>query len=234
VPNLFNIGIEEATNVGSVVFSPDGKALATGQSYRNHYRGEPGEIRIWDLMTGDLVQKIEAHRDGIVKFAYSPDGTLLASATDREIKVWDCQSWGLTDSFQKHGTAAAVALAFSPDGRYLANGGGWCTGLQDIMFRDLVRKSNSSPLEMENDKAFVVSIRFSNDGQTFAVGGQYSRPFVSRHCVKLWNWKTGKCCGVFPSRDTSWAVGFSPDSKWFYELDQPRSLKVWEVAAGCH
>src|SRR5262249_48119660 len=56
-PNLFGQRAEEeneASNVGTAEFSPDGTVLATGHYYHDHLGGGPGEIRVWNLETGDL------------------------------------------------------------------------------------------------------------------------------------------------------------------------------------
>ncbi len=68
--------------VSGVVFSPDGKVLASGNS-------SDKTIKIWDAANGNLLQTLTGHNDSIVGLAFSPDGkTLISSSLDNTIKVW--------------------------------------------------------------------------------------------------------------------------------------------------
>jgi len=63
-----------------VVFSPDGKTLAT--------RGEDKTVRLWNVLTGQemLAFPTEHFIDGL---AFAPHGKLLAAALhDGTIKIW--------------------------------------------------------------------------------------------------------------------------------------------------
>ncbi len=64
-----------------LTFSPDGQLLALS---------ERGTIRLWNPATGESVRQFEAHRDDIWALAFSPDGSLLASAgRDNAVTVWE-------------------------------------------------------------------------------------------------------------------------------------------------
>ncbi len=62
--------------------------------------------------------------------AFSPDGRLVASASALlggvlgEIKVWDATTGKCLATLHGQGGYAALNVAFSPDGRRLATGGG--------------------------------------------------------------------------------------------------------------
>jgi WD40 repeat protein len=71
-----------AAYVGSVAFSPDAKALASGC--------KDGSIKLWDVTGGKEHATFRGHARGVVCLAFSPDGKLLASArADKTIKLWD-------------------------------------------------------------------------------------------------------------------------------------------------
>lgn len=67
-------------SVGRVVFSPDGRHLATA--------GSDKVVRVWDVETGEeLADLIGPDRVGVV--AFSPDGkSLAASSKDGSVRIW--------------------------------------------------------------------------------------------------------------------------------------------------
>jgi hypothetical protein len=101
--------------VHDLVFSPDGKTLATA--------GYDRLIKIWDVETGQELRTLRDHSDSIYALAFSPDGNFLVSVSaDRAVKVWEVASgrrlYTLSDA-----TDWLYAVAFSPDGKHLAAGG---------------------------------------------------------------------------------------------------------------
>jgi WD40 repeat protein len=61
------------------------------------------------------------HGDGLFGVAYSPDGTILATAGDGPVKLWDVASGRQVRSLSQND--AVMTVAFSPDGTLLASGG---------------------------------------------------------------------------------------------------------------
>jgi WD40 repeat protein len=65
-----------------VVFSPDGKRLATAC--------QDGTAKVWDPIKGTL----RGHSESVNDIAFSPDGRRLATASaDGTVKVWDTSDW---------------------------------------------------------------------------------------------------------------------------------------------
>ena len=80
--------------VSSVVFSPDGNLLVSGDWYDwNWYLSSgtwSGEIRVWDAHTGEHIKTLKGHTGGVSSLAFSTDGKILASGkTDGTILLWD-------------------------------------------------------------------------------------------------------------------------------------------------
>jgi hypothetical protein len=65
-------------------FSPDDKQLATCHRHRLSSGTEAGEIRIWDVASGELLNTLE-NQAGTLEVAYSTDGTLLALGNDSKV-----------------------------------------------------------------------------------------------------------------------------------------------------
>jgi WD40 repeat protein len=104
------------TNIpGCIVFSPDGKRLASSDG---------GGVKVWDVQTGEEIFTIKGHKGEVSSVAFSPDGKRLASANNLpgqqgEVKVWDTQTGQELLSLKGGGR-----VVFSPDGKRLASNSG--------------------------------------------------------------------------------------------------------------
>jgi WD40 repeat protein len=74
-----------------VLFSPDGKTLATGSN--------GGPIQLWNVATRQELIALE-RSGGYTPIAFSPDGQYLASGSgsdDRSVLLWRAASFAETD-----------------------------------------------------------------------------------------------------------------------------------------
>ena len=103
--------------IDAVAFSPDGRLLATGNDH--------GDLVLWDVATRRLVAlREDAHTRPISDVTFSPDSTLLASGdADGVVGIWDVTADQIAGE-SLVGVGQVQALAFSPDGQYLAAGFG--------------------------------------------------------------------------------------------------------------
>ncbi len=110
---------QAGAEVGCLALSPDGTLLAGGDA--------GGSVFLWSPETGALVRSFRAHGpslygDGpaVHGIAFSPDGTLIATAGDwdNRVKVFRAADGELVAELETPSNAYDVA--FSPDGGFLA------------------------------------------------------------------------------------------------------------------
>jgi len=67
------------------------------------------------------LRTLQGHDEIIISVAWSPDGTLLASDSEANAKIWDSQTGALITTLQGH-DEIIFSVAWSPDGTQLACG----------------------------------------------------------------------------------------------------------------
>jgi WD40 repeat protein len=103
-----------------VTFSPDGRTLALG----GYNIGGVGPVELWKLDgVEDTSFLLFGHSGYVQDLAYSPDGTLLASASDdKTIKLWNVAARQCVRTLVGHSSCPVRSISFTPDGSFLASG----------------------------------------------------------------------------------------------------------------
>jgi WD40 repeat protein len=198
----------------SVVFSPDGKTLASGSYDKN--------VILWDVKTGQPIQTLSGHLDIVRTLAFSPDGKTLASGSaDKTIILWDAETGQLRDQLRGH-SVLINSVSFSPDGSTLASGSGDTT----IILWDMnPRQPLSRPLNGYTHFGPILSIAFSPDGKMLASGSVDTT-------IMLWNVEKGQSIGDQPllgHTDIVRSVDFSPDGKILASGSNDKTIILWDV-----
>ena len=161
----------------AVAFSPDGLTLATS----GHLA-----VRLWDARTGDPGILLESERANPLRLTFAPDGKRLAAVgfflDDRRFMVGQVTIWDPATGARLRTLDApnrAVAIAFSPNGQFLAAGGcGFArayttaSGAQGHMVASETRLwdvvTGDRLWSSEGDLGGVTSLAFAPDGQSLA------------------------------------------------------------------
>ncbi len=117
--------------IQSLMFSPDGKILASGSgSDYQPFNITTGKIHLWDVDTGQTVATLKTPGSRVDILAFSPDGKTLASngnkhwKGDNKIFIWDLTTHELISIIETDSPSKITALAFAPDNITLASSNG--------------------------------------------------------------------------------------------------------------
>lgn len=117
VPTPLHTFTTQREDVTHLVFSPDGKTLASG--------GENCRLQFWDLKTGKQKRGLSRQIDSLYNIHYSPDGKLIATGTSQfvGVQLWDAQTGQLLRTLKEPYPASkgqhVFSFEFAPDGRSL-------------------------------------------------------------------------------------------------------------------
>jgi WD40 repeat protein len=162
-------------HVLDVAFAPTGTMLATAGSENtaDPWARVAGAVRLWDSATGTEEHILTGHSDAVCGVAFSPDGTILASASaDNTVRLWDVAT-GIALRIITGHTSDVFSVAFSPDGSLLATASrDWTVRLWETVTLSMV-----GTLAGHTDS--VTSVAFSPDGSLLASASQ-------DRMVRLW------------------------------------------------
>jgi WD40 repeat protein len=189
--------------VGSVAFHASGTKLATGAA--------DGKLRIFDLVKGVILKDINAHPTAnqtmIYSVAFHPKLDQVATAGyDGIVKLWDANTGNLVRELrsvqclflQSPGHHDSVyAVAFSPDGEYLATGSAGVERLIKIWkvsdgswLRDLHNPGiKRAPGFEQAHPGYVYALRYTSDGKYLLSAGDAPQ---NKGALAIWEAASGK------------------------------------------
>jgi len=143
-----------------------------------------GGAYLWSTATGKVTAILPdpAPSAGIGPVAFSPDGTTLAEGgANGTISLWDITAGKVTATLAT--PASASALAFSPDGKDLAEDTGGRLGPAYVW--DIAARKITATFTDVNNPYGLTSVAFAPDGTTVAIG-------EATGAIVLWDTRTGK------------------------------------------
>jgi WD40 repeat protein len=213
-------------SVSAIALSADGKTWASAGKELNPSRdGLLGEIKVWDMATGQEQAALPKQPGLFTCLAFSPDGKGLASGGhDGKVRLWNLATREERAILGEH-RAVINCLAFSPDGNTLAtsNGNNDQQGNEKAGQVRLweVATGRERALSLEHNEG-ATELAFSPGGRTLAAGEESG-------AVRLWDLATGKERIVLEGhkKPVIW-LAFTSDGKRLAS-GTGEDVKLWEV-----
>ena len=172
--------------VNAVAFSPDGTFIATAS--------DDTSAQMWSLdghhPIGMLFRWTPRHHrtirhnlNKVTAVAFSPDGSLIATASDDQaVRLYETALGSELHKLTEH-TAEVTAVAFSPDGTLIA------TASNDHTARIWRLTTSEAPTILSGHAAGLTAVAFSPDGSLIATASADTT-------VRIWRTGTGTLLGT--------------------------------------
>jgi WD40 repeat protein len=219
----------DAKPVKTVAFLAEGNLIATA--------GDDGTIRLWSGLNGKPLEEIVGHKAPVGLMAAGPNHLLVAASDDKNVIAWDANpAWKLIatlgppaenalDLTKSQFINRVLSLAFSPDGKLLATGGGDPSRSGELMLWNVETKALVRNIaDAHSDTVF--GIEFSRDGKHLVSG-------AADKFVKQFEVETGKLVRAYEGH-THHVLGVSwkGDGSRIASAGADNAIKIWNVETG--
>jgi hypothetical protein len=212
---------ETGSSIEELAYSPDGNLIGSANNreslWFSKYLFYTG---MWRVDTGRLDHYLLGHTEWVYSLAFSPDGQVVATASDdANVILWQVSD-GNQASRIESSIGGIASVDFSPTNPLLA-AGSWNgqVGLWQIHDVHLLRT-------LAGHQDGVTDVEFSPDGTFLASASD-------DHSVKLWRISDGTLIHSLHGHTAPvTAVAFSPDGKWLASAAGDSMVRMWQVGDG--
>ncbi len=204
-------------------------------------------VRIWDVAKGEESGTIKGHKKGIRTVAISNDGKRLATANEREFKLWDGEKYEFLADVGGENNGAKF-LTISPNGAWMVSIARDGTArLWDVEKKTETAKldrntpsmtttsdsgnasaarSDTPPASDSPEAEAIQSLAYSHDGKWIALAREDGR-------ISLRHGEDGTVARELEAfSDVAACVAFSHDDQSLAAGSFDKSVKVWSIANG--
>lgn len=187
--------------------SPDGKTLVSGDG--------KGVLKFWNLAERTLERTLNLEvQESLRSIAFSWTKNLVATGGEtQKVRLWDMQT-GENKGTLTEDRGYVAALAFSPDGKYLAS-----ANFKTVWLWDLSRES--APRAQSENSGVVKALAFSSDSQLLASGGEGDS-------LVLWHLGSDERRSLSGQRSEVAALCFDPSNNELASSDIDGNVLIWK------
>ena len=201
--------------VHHLAYSRDGKTLAVGG-------GTPGKSGIVALFDSELAPAgvLEGHADVVHFFAWSPDGSRIATAgLDKQVRVFRVAERKCERTIVDH-SDSVYGVAFSPEGARLAS----CGKDRSVKLFDLNTGKLIQTFSGHNQD--VNAVAFAPDGKSLVSSG-------AEPPLRWWSVETGKVVRTQSGHGGEVSeLALSSDNSQVISAGDDRTVRLWNAATG--
>jgi WD40 repeat protein/energy-coupling factor transporter ATP-binding protein EcfA2 len=159
------------------------------------------------------------HANSVNGVSFSPDGKMLASASDDyTVKLWDTSTKKEIRTLTEH-TNSVNGVSFSPNGKMLAS----ASSDNTVKLWD-----TSTGQEI---KTLTGGHKDAVNGVSFSPNGKMLASASSDNTVKLWDTSTRKEIKTLTGhREAVYRLSFSPDGRMLASASADKTVKLWDTS----
>lgn len=208
----------------TVAWSPDSRFIAVG--------GYDQTVKLIDLQSGEMVATLVGHRWVVDSLDWNSDGTRLVSSSsgDQQVIVWDATTY---ESTRRIEVSDIWVVAFSPDDRHIALGGG--PGLWLFPSVLMNRPQGSVREQYHYASGYLGALAWSRDSTRIAFGNQTFQPAAGERPnpqVVVMDSVNGAILSNFEIQQGKaiFSIAWSPDNEVIAAYGLDGSVSIWDVA----
>jgi WD40 repeat protein len=214
--NMRPIKAAHLSLVESLVYSPDGKTLASGAFQ---------EVVFWDAEKGTIRRRFTGFADRVVALDFSHNGRLLATGggvptADGEIKIFDVASGKLVVEIKNGHSDTVFGVSFSPDDKKMASCGA------DKFIKTFELPSGKFLKSFEGHTHHVLGVGWKADGKLLASAG-------ADNVVKIWDFDKGEQVRTITGHGKQVTrLQFIGKSDQFATCSGDQTVRFWDINGG--